>query len=112
MNRRSLVTVWNFLGTETVDVQLSEYDVTVAEPTGGDSVDVRRAAERALEEPLGRPLASTVDPDGDVAIVVTDVTRTAPDDVLLEALLERLLAWRRPRTGDGRHRTGVAPTDD
>ncbi|TYT60512.1 lactate racemase domain-containing protein [Natrialba swarupiae] len=80
------------LGTETVDVQLSEYDVTVAEPTGGDSVDVRRAAERALEEPLGRPLASTVDPDGDVAIVVTDVTRTAPDDVLLEALLERLLA--------------------
>ncbi|MWV40691.1 lactate racemase domain-containing protein [Natrialba sp. INN-245] len=80
------------LGTETVDVQLPEYDVTVAEPTGGDSVDVRRAAERALEEPLGRPLASTVDPDGDVAIVVTDVTRTAPDDVLLEAVLERLLA--------------------
>ncbi|MEY7852000.1 lactate racemase domain-containing protein [Natrarchaeobius sp. A-rgal3] len=80
------------LGTETVDVELSEYDVTIAEPSGGDPVDVRRAAERALEEPLGPSLASRVDSDDDVAIVVTDVTRKAPDDVLLEVLLEGLFA--------------------
>jgi nickel-dependent lactate racemase len=78
------------LGTGTVDVRLPGCDVTVAEPPGGEPVDVRRAARRALEEPLGPPLADGVDPDDDVAIVVTDITRTAPDDVLLDVLLDRL----------------------
>ncbi|TYL39400.1 hypothetical protein CV102_07615 [Natronococcus pandeyae] len=79
------------LGSGTIDVRLPDCEVTVADPPGGDSVDVRAAAERALEEPLGPPLSARVDPDDDVAIVVTDITRKAPDDVLLDVLLERLV---------------------
>ncbi|WP_436344765.1 lactate racemase domain-containing protein [Natronorubrum sp. FCH18a] len=78
------------LGTGTTAVSLPDCDVTVAEPAGGSPVDVREAAERALEDPLGPSLASRVDPDDDVALVVTDITRNAPDDVLLDVLLERL----------------------
>ncbi|ELZ19066.1 hypothetical protein C477_09334 [Haloterrigena salina JCM 13891] len=78
------------LGTGTIDVSLPDCEVTVARPTGGTTVDVRAAAERALEDPIGPPLADRVDPDDDVAIVVTDITRKAPDDVLLDVLLERL----------------------
>ena len=80
------------LGTGTIDVSLPDCELTVARPPGGDPVDVRAAAERALEDPLGPPLASRVDPDDEVAIVVTDITRKAPDDVLLEVLLARLAA--------------------
>lgn len=80
------------LGSGTIEVQLPECDVAVAEPPGGEPVDVRTAAERALDDPLGPPLADRVEPDDDVAIVVTDLTRTVPDDVLLEVLLERLAA--------------------
>ena len=78
------------LGTGTINASLPDCEVTVARPAGGTTVDVRAAAERALEEPIGPPLADRVDPDDDVAIVVTDITRKAPDDVLLDVLLERL----------------------
>ncbi|WP_306052440.1 lactate racemase domain-containing protein [Natronococcus wangiae] len=103
------------LGSGEIDVHLPGCNVTVAEPPGSEPVDVRAAAERALEEPLGPPLSSRVDPNDDVAIVVTDVTRNAPDDVLLDVLLERLaalgvareqltvvigLGLHRPMTGD------------
>ncbi|GAB7020023.1 lactate racemase domain-containing protein [Halostagnicola bangensis] len=78
------------LGTETIELRLPECDVSVATPSGIDTVDVRTAADRALQNPHGAPLESRVAPDDDVAIVVTDGTRTVPDDVLLSALLERL----------------------
>nr|WP_241471264.1 lactate racemase domain-containing protein [Natrinema salifodinae] len=78
------------LGTGTVDVRLPDCDVTVAEPPGGEPVDVRSAAERALADPLGPPVADRVEPDDEVVIVVTDITRKAPDDVLLDVLLDRL----------------------
>ncbi|WP_049891853.1 lactate racemase domain-containing protein [Natronococcus amylolyticus] len=78
------------LGDGSIDVSLSDCDVTVAEPPGGEAVDVKAAAQRALEEPLGAPLAERIDASDDVAIVVTDMTREAPDDVLLEVLLECL----------------------
>ncbi|QLG49168.1 lactate racemase domain-containing protein [Natrinema halophilum] len=78
------------LGQGTIDVRLPNCDVTVAEPPGGEGVDVRVAAERALENPLGSPLAERIDSDGDIAIVVTDMTRNVPDDVLLDVLLENL----------------------
>lgn len=78
------------LGSGSIDVSLPDCDVTVAEPPGGEVVDVRAAAERALEEPLGPPLSELIDASDDVAIVVTDLTREAPDDVLLDVLLERL----------------------
>nr|WP_293030158.1 lactate racemase domain-containing protein [Natronococcus sp.] len=78
------------LGSGSIDVSLPDCDVAVAEPSGGEVVDVRAAAQRALEEPLGPPLAERIDASDDVAIVVTDLTREAPDDVLLDVLLERL----------------------
>ncbi|MDG5821109.1 lactate racemase domain-containing protein [Natronococcus sp. A-GB7] len=78
------------LGSGSIDVSLPNCDVTVAEPPGGEVVDVQAAAQRALEEPLGSPLAERIDAGDDVVIVVTDLTREAPDDVLLDVLLERL----------------------
>ncbi|MFC4543369.1 lactate racemase domain-containing protein [Halosolutus amylolyticus] len=78
------------LGDGTIEPRLDHCDVTIADPPGGETVDVRTAAERALDDPLGPSLADRVDPADEVAIVVTDVTRTAPDDVLLDVLLDRL----------------------
>jgi len=79
------------LGEGTIDVNLPECDVTIAEPPGGEAVDVRPATERALDQPLGPPLANRVSPDSEVAIVVTDVTRATPDEILLDGLVGRLL---------------------
>jgi nickel-dependent lactate racemase len=78
------------LGEGTIDVALPDCDVTVATPPGGTPVDVRDAAEWAIEHPHGSSLADRVEPDDEIAIVVTDVTRDAPDDVLLDVLLEDL----------------------
>ncbi|MHC3439132.1 lactate racemase domain-containing protein [Natrialbaceae archaeon A-gly3] len=78
------------LGAGTVDVSLPDCDVTVAEPPGGESVDVREAAEATLADPHGPPLEARVDPDDEVAIVVTDATRAVPDDRLLSVYLEAL----------------------
>jgi len=78
------------LGDGRVAVDLPDCDVTVAVPPGGDSVDVRAAADRALDDPHGPALGDVVDPDDTVAVVVTDVTRATPDGVLLDALFDRL----------------------
>ena len=78
------------LGEGTVDVSLPDCDVTVAEPPGGEAVDVARAAREAAADPHGPRLARRVDPDDAVAVVVTDVTRATPDDVLLDVLLAEL----------------------
>ncbi|MFB6141336.1 MAG: lactate racemase domain-containing protein [Halosimplex sp.] len=80
------------LGEGTVSVSLPDCDVTVCRPPGGDPVDVREAAEAAVAEPHGPALARRVDPDDAVGIVVTDVTRATPDDVLLDVLLDELAA--------------------
>jgi len=78
------------LGDGTVSVSLPDCDVTVCRPPGGDPVDARAAAEAAVADPHGPPLARRVDPDDTVAVVVTDVTRATPDDVLLDVLLAEL----------------------
>lgn len=78
------------LGDGTVSVDLPDRDVTVADPAGGEAVDVRAAAERAIDSPEGPALTELVDPDDTVAVVVTDVTRATPDDVLVDVLLEEL----------------------
>jgi nickel-dependent lactate racemase len=78
------------LGEGHVTADLADCDVTVCEPPGGDAVDVRAAAEAAVADPHGPALARRVDPDDTVAVVVTDVTRATPDDVLLDVLLEEL----------------------
>jgi nickel-dependent lactate racemase len=78
------------LGDGTVEVTLPDCDVTVAEPPGGEEVEVRTAAESAVADPDGPALTDVVAPDDTVAIVVTDVTRATPDDVLVEVLLSEL----------------------
>jgi nickel-dependent lactate racemase len=78
------------LGADTIEVSLPDCSVTVADLPGGDPVDVRSAAERAVADPHGPSLASLADPDDLVTIVVTDVTRATPDDVLVDVLLGEL----------------------
>ena len=78
------------LGTGTVDVELPDCDVTVADPPAIDPVDPRAAAERAMADPHGPPLDEVASPDDDVAVVVTDVTRSVPTETLLSVLLEDL----------------------
>jgi nickel-dependent lactate racemase len=78
------------LGEGTVSVALPDSAVTVAEPAGGEAIDVSAAAQRAVADPEGPRLAERVDPGDDVAVVVTDVTRATPDDALLDALLAEL----------------------
>jgi nickel-dependent lactate racemase len=78
------------LGDGTVEVSLPECSVTVCRPPGGEAVDPSEAAAEAMADPYGPPLTQLVDPDDTVTIVVTDVTRATPDDVLLDHLLDGL----------------------
>ncbi|MFT4884747.1 MAG: nickel-dependent lactate racemase [Natronomonas sp.] len=78
------------VGDGTVPVNLPECNVCVAEPPGGEAVDVRAAAEAALRKPNGPKLTEHVGADDTVAIVVTDITRATPDDVLVDVLLSEL----------------------
>jgi len=78
------------LGDREVTVDLGDCAVTVAEPAGGTSVRTRVAAEAAVANPNGSGLGHHVDPDDTVAIVVTDVTRATPEDILLDVLLDEL----------------------
>ena len=78
------------LGDGTIDVELPDCAVTVADPPGGEAVEVRSAAADAIADPVGPRLTDLVSPDDTVAIVVTDVTRATPDDVLVDVLLSEL----------------------
>ncbi|WP_335998599.1 lactate racemase domain-containing protein [Halorientalis halophila] len=78
------------LGESEISVSLPDCDVTVAEPPGGEPVDPREAAEAAVADSQGPELARLADPDDIVTIVVTDVTRATPDDVLVDVLLGEL----------------------
>ena len=71
-------------------MELPDSTVTVAEPAGGEPIDVPAAAERAVAAPHGPRLADRVGSGDDVAVVVTDVTRATPDDILLDVLLADL----------------------
>jgi nickel-dependent lactate racemase len=78
------------LGDGRVPIELPDCEVSVAEPAGSGAVDTRQAARRAVADPHGPSLTERVDPDDEVAVVVTDVTRATPDDVLLDVLLSGL----------------------
>ncbi|MGB9662754.1 MAG: nickel-dependent lactate racemase [Moorellaceae bacterium] len=55
--------------------------------------DPERAIREALENPIGCPrLSRLVRPGQKVAIIVTDITRKLPEDIILPLLLEELLA--------------------
>ncbi|WP_350356174.1 lactate racemase domain-containing protein [Halorarius halobius] len=79
-------------GDGSIDVSLPDCEVTVADPPGGEAVDPREAAERAVASPHGPRLRDVADADDSVALVVTDVTRATPDDVLADVLLAELAA--------------------
>jgi nickel-dependent lactate racemase len=89
------------LGDRTVEVSLPDCDVTVCRPPGGEAVDPHLAARDAVDDPHGPPLDERVEGDESVAVVVTDVTRATPDDVLLDVLLDEL-------TGAGVDRSQVS----
>ncbi|MFC7073063.1 lactate racemase domain-containing protein [Halovenus rubra] len=77
-------------GEKPVTVSLPACDITVATAAGGTPIDVRKTADDAVANPHGVELTERVNPDDSVAIVVTDVTRATPDDVLLDVLLGEL----------------------
>jgi nickel-dependent lactate racemase len=55
--------------------------------------DVRRAVEEALSRPIGTPkLRDLVEPRQTVALVVTDITRKLPEEIILSLLLKELEA--------------------
>jgi len=55
--------------------------------------DVRRAIEEALYRPIGTPrLRDFVRPGQTVALVVTDITRKLPEEIILPLLLKELVA--------------------
>ncbi len=78
------------LGDGSIDVDLPDCEVTVADAPGAEPVDVATAAEAALADPHGPGLGAVSSPDDIVTIVVPDVTRATPDEVLLDALLGEL----------------------
>ena len=78
------------LGDGSVDVELPDCAVSVAEPPGGEAVDVRAAAEAAVTDPAGPQVTDLVSPNDTVAVVVTDITRATSDDVLVDVLLSEL----------------------
>ena len=80
------------LGDDSLDVSLPDTTVTTLTPPGGESVPVREAARSAVEDPHGPPLESVVSSGDSVALIVTDVTRATPDDVLLDVLVSELEA--------------------
>jgi len=90
------------LGEGTVEVSLPDCDVTVCRPPGGEAVDPRAAARDAVTDPHGAPLRERVNGNDSIAVVVTDVTRATPDDVLLDILLDELTA-----AGVGRDQVSV-----
>lgn len=95
------------LGDGRLRLRPTDWTATVASPPGGDPVDARAATERALDDPHGPAVAEVVDPDDEVAVVVTDGTRATPEETLLSALLDRLPVARSAVTvvvGLGLHR--------
>lgn len=55
--------------------------------------DKEKAIREAIENPIGSPrLSQIVKPGQKVAIIVTDITRKLPEDIILPVLIDELLA--------------------
>lgn len=80
-------------GSSTVRVRVPERNLAfVLEPHHVAGISDEPGAVRdALRNPLGqKPLASAVQPQHNVVVIVTDNTRACPDDRLLPPILEEL----------------------
>jgi nickel-dependent lactate racemase len=78
------------LGDGRLPLDLPTEAVTVAEPPGGEAVDPDSGAAAAMADTHGPALETLAADPEEVAIVVTDVTRSTPDRVLLGHLFEAL----------------------
>ncbi len=98
-------------GKQGLDVDLPDH-ADVLMPTNTPALpDPRQAVARALAQPTGsRPLSELLRPSDSVAVVFSDITRPAPNTVMLPPILEAVAAAGIPReqvtlvNGTGMHR--------
>ena len=98
-------------GEHGLDVELPD-GTTVIEPTATPGLPgPERAVADAIAQPIGAPpLRELVRPQGTVAIVVSDITRAVPNELLLRPLLQTVHGAGVPREnvviviGTGMHR--------
>jgi nickel-dependent lactate racemase len=101
-------------GERGLDVELPE-SASVLEPKRVEGLrEPERAVAAAIAEPLGSPpLRGIVGADGRVAIVVSDITRPVPNQVILGPVLEAIRGAGVPREriaiiiGTGMHRAST-----
>ncbi|CEP67079.1 Domain of unknown function DUF2088 [Moorella glycerini] len=82
-------------GKKMVEFEIPDgVDVTVVEARKLPILpDTERAIREAIANPIGcRRLQAMVRPGQKVAIIVTDITRKLPEDIILSVLIEELLA--------------------
>lgn len=80
-------------GKSGLDLHLDDnWDVQVIEPRFVPGIeDPRKALRQALQAPIGSlPLAEYINAGDTVGIVVNDVTRATPNELLLEALIAEM----------------------
>jgi nickel-dependent lactate racemase len=82
-------------GKKTIDLRIPDgVPVQWVESRKRTSVpDIRRAVEEAISRPIGTPkLRELVKPGQTAALVVTDITRKLPEEIILPLLLKELEA--------------------
>ena len=82
-------------GKKTIDLRIPDgVPVQWVESRKRTSVpDIRRAVEEAISRPIGTPkLRDLVKPGQTAALVVTDITRKLPEEIILPLLLKELEA--------------------
>ncbi len=80
-------------GKKGLDIHLpSDLDTTVIEPVSTKALkDPEISIDYSLRNPFGcPPLREFVTPDTSIGIVVSDITRPAPNDIILPAILKSL----------------------
>ena len=98
-------------GRHGLDVELPDHADILMPASTPALPDPSQAVARALAQPIGsRPLAQLLRPSDSVAVVFSDVTRPAPNTVLLPPILETVEAAGVPHqqvvliNGTGMHR--------
>ncbi len=102
-------------GKEGLEINLpDDLQATVLEPKFIESLpDQAGALREALRQPIGCPeLKSLIGPEDTIGIVFSDITRPAPNRLLISAILDQLGPLSRERitlfNATGTHRTNTA----